>query len=113
MTYAAMTSGLEWTVKVTAQDMPHILERFTAEFETYWENKDYVPLKSEADLQKFQNVIQSFKTSTQNTIFFAEITPRLYQERILEEIQFERENENYKNLINRGHRNWKNRHIRV
>lgn len=99
MTYAAMTSGLEWTVKVTAQDMPHILERFTAEFETYWENKDYVPLKSEADLQKFQNVIQSFKTSTQNTIFFAEITPRLYQERILEEIQFERENENYKNLI--------------
>ncbi len=28
MSHSAMTQGLEWTVKVTAQDMPHILERF-------------------------------------------------------------------------------------
>jgi HKD family nuclease len=35
MSRPAMTSGLEWTVKVTDQDMPHVLERFSAEFETY------------------------------------------------------------------------------
>jgi len=36
MSNAAITSGLEWNLKVTAQDMAHILEKFTAEFETYW-----------------------------------------------------------------------------
>lgn len=36
-----MTSGLEWTVKVTAQDMPHLLDRFAAEFETYWLQEEF------------------------------------------------------------------------
>ena len=35
MSHAAMTSGLEWNLKVTAQDLPHIMEKFVAEFETY------------------------------------------------------------------------------
>jgi HKD family nuclease len=41
MSHAAMTSGLEWTVKVTAQDLPHVLERFSAEFSTYWDSPDF------------------------------------------------------------------------
>jgi HKD family nuclease len=39
MSQAAMTSGLEWNLKVTAQDMGHIIEKFTAEFDTYWHNR--------------------------------------------------------------------------
>ena len=42
MSQAAMTSGFEWTLKVTAQDMPHILDKFTAEFETYWNSHEFV-----------------------------------------------------------------------
>lgn len=43
ISHAAMTQGLEWTVKVTAQDMPHILDRFGAEFAVYWESRDFEP----------------------------------------------------------------------
>jgi HKD family nuclease len=43
MSHAAMTSGLEWNLKVTAQDMPHILEKFVAEFETYWNSREFIP----------------------------------------------------------------------
>ena len=43
MSQAAMTSGLEWNLKVTAQDMPHILEKFLAEFETYWNSHEFIP----------------------------------------------------------------------
>jgi HKD family nuclease len=41
MSQAAMTSGLEWTIKVTEQDLPHILQRFAAEFSTYWASPDF------------------------------------------------------------------------
>lgn len=35
MSDAAMTEGLEWNLKVTAQDQPHIIEKFRVEFESY------------------------------------------------------------------------------
>ncbi|MDD2310887.1 MAG: phospholipase D-like domain-containing protein, partial [Desulfuromonadaceae bacterium] len=39
MSHAAITSGLEWNLKVTTQDMGHILEKFSVEFETYWNSR--------------------------------------------------------------------------
>jgi len=36
-----MTSGLEWNLKGTAREMPHILERFVAEFDTYWHSREF------------------------------------------------------------------------
>ena len=47
MSHAAITSGLEWNLKVTAQDMGHILEKFVVEFETYWNSREFVPFDSE------------------------------------------------------------------
>ncbi|XDD47187.1 DUF3427 domain-containing protein [Leptospira sp. WS39.C2] len=100
MTHAAMTEGLEWTVKVTAQDMPHILERFTAEFETYWESPEYKAFVSDLDFARFKRVLNSYHQLSQSqTPFFAELTPRVYQERILEELATERMSGNRKNLL--------------
>src|SRR5204862_6017867 len=50
MSHAAMTSGLEWNLKVTAQDMPHILEKFVAEFETYWNSQEFAVFNSDEPL---------------------------------------------------------------
>ena len=47
MSHAAITSGLEWNLKVTAQDMGHILEKFSVEFETYWNSREFVPFDPE------------------------------------------------------------------
>ena len=46
MSHAAMTSGLEWNLKVTAQDLPHIVEKFVAEFETYWNSREFMPFNA-------------------------------------------------------------------
>ncbi|MCK7513428.1 MAG: hypothetical protein MZV70_61640 [Desulfobacterales bacterium] len=43
MSHAAITGGLEWNLKVTARDMGHILEKFMAEFETYWNSREFIP----------------------------------------------------------------------
>lgn len=48
MSHAAITSGLEWNLKVTAQDMAHILEKFSVEFETYWNSREFVPFRPRA-----------------------------------------------------------------
>jgi superfamily II DNA or RNA helicase/HKD family nuclease len=99
LSHAAMTQGLEWTVKVTAQDMPHILDRFGAEFATYWESHEFESF-GEADFQRFRAAIGRYRQPQATTPrFFAEITPRPFQQRILEALQAARQNDNCRNLV--------------
>ncbi len=99
MSHSAMTTGLEWTVKVTAQDMPHILERFRAEFESYWESPEFEPF-TDQDYGRFRRAIQNFKTRAQSgTQFFAEITPRPFQLRILDALEADRNRGAFRNLV--------------
>ena len=99
LSHAAMTQGLEWTVKVTAQDMLHILDRFAAEFAAYWESPEFEPF-SPADFGRFRAAIGSYRQPTSlSPRFFAEITPRPFQQRILESIDAARISGNYRNLV--------------
>ena len=83
MSHSAITSGLEWSLKVTAQDMDHILEKFTIEFETYWNSRDFIPFDSNNPIP-FRNAIKRARNlkSLGATVFF-DLRPHLYQERIL------------------------------
>lgn len=100
MSRPAMTSGLEWTVKVTAQDMPHILDRFAAEFETYWSRKEF-EVYDQGQTERFRRAIQSGRSTERpaGTRFFAEITPHPFQERILENLAAVREAGSNRNLV--------------
>lgn len=90
MSQAAMTSGLEWNLKVTAQDMPHILEKFLAEFETYWNSNDFVSFNP-AEPSVFREALKHARTSRQGIapVFF-DIRPHPFQERILDALESER-----------------------
>jgi superfamily II DNA or RNA helicase len=99
MSHSAMTDGLEWTVKVTAQDMPHILSRFIAEFSTYWENQDFEPFE-ESQFGRFRQAINNYRNRVSEVPqFFADITPRPFQSRILEALEATREMGNRRNLV--------------
>lgn len=99
ISHAAMTQGLEWTLKVTEQDLPHILERFRAEFETYWESHEFEPFKPE-DAPRFRAAIGRYRQpENQQPRFFADITPRPFQQRILEAIAAARANNFCRNLV--------------
>ncbi|HLS28560.1 MAG TPA: phospholipase D-like domain-containing protein, partial [Opitutales bacterium] len=100
MSHPAMTSGLEWTVKVTAQDMPHILARFAAEFETYWARDEFVPFDSN-QAAKFREAISFAKRPTREagSHFFADIKPHAFQERILEALLAARLAGSNRNLV--------------
>ncbi len=99
MSHSAMTQGLEWTVKVTAQDMPHILARFAAEFESYWESGDFEAF-TELQFKRFRMAIaEGRRRDGGGPLFFAEITPRPFQLRILEALEAARQNGARRNLV--------------
>jgi superfamily II DNA or RNA helicase/HKD family nuclease len=100
MSRPAMTSGLEWTVKVTAQDLPHILERFEAEFETYWRQPDFT-LFDPSRPERFREAIAHFRSvsDAETPRFFADIKPHPFQERVLEALDAARMAGSFKNLV--------------
>ncbi|MEN9574527.1 MAG: hypothetical protein RL514_2382 [Verrucomicrobiota bacterium] len=89
MSQAAMTSGLEWNLKVTAQDMPHILEKFLAEFETYWNCHEFVAFNP-AEPFVFREAIKHARTRQGIAPVFFDIRPHPFQERILDALESER-----------------------
>lgn len=101
LTRAAITSGLEWTVKITEQDQPALMQQFRGEFESYWANEAF-EVCLEDNLEKFRRAIHSAKNTAKGPEirFFAEITPRPFQERILEKLRAERNVHNsFRNLV--------------
>jgi superfamily II DNA or RNA helicase len=99
MSHAAMTSGLEWNLKVTAQDMPHILEKFTAEFETYWNSKDFEPFDPNQP-QILRDAIAAARQPAASATVFFDLKPHSFQERILDALQAERHVHNsWRNLV--------------
>lgn len=100
MSQAAITSGLEWNLKVTAQDMLHILEKFVAEFETYWNSREFIPFDP-ANPQPLRDAIQraSNRGAVLPTVFF-DLRPHPFQERILDALEAERNvHDQWRNLV--------------
>ena len=100
MSHAAITSGLEWNLKVTAQDMGHILEKFTVEFETYWNSREFIPFDPR-NPNLFRTAIDRARNPTANgpAVFF-DLRPHPFQERILEALERERTtHDRWRNLV--------------
>jgi superfamily II DNA or RNA helicase len=98
---AAISSGLEWNLKITMQDQPATMQKIAATFESYWFSDDfeiYTPDKKE-------KLIQSLSKETAYTInagmnYALKASPYPYQEEILNKLQAERElRGHWRNLV--------------
>ena len=98
---AAMTSGCEWNVKVTAQDLPDTIKKICATFESYW-NSDEFELYTLEQHDKLRDAIirERGVDNGPDVAYFFDVTPYPYQQEILDKIQAERQiRGNFKNLI--------------
>ena len=98
---AAISSGLEWNTKVTKQDLPEIISKISATFESYWNSSDF-EIYSEDQKDRLAKALKAEKCNGENNElqYSFDITPYPYQQEILDKIEAEREiRNNFKNLI--------------
>lgn len=91
---AALTSGLEWNIKVTEKDSFDIIKKFQATFESYWNEDEFNSFNGEfeGDKKRLRTSLkkESRTDSNDNTIFSLDIHPYYYQKEILEKLKAER-----------------------
>ena len=97
---AAISSGLEWNVKVTAKDLPDIIQKINATFESYWNSVEFEDY-SESEKQHLELALNAEKYSGDNNQrYIFDIIPYSYQQQILDKLQAERQvRGRYKNLV--------------
>lgn len=97
----AISSGLEWNIKVTKQDLLDTISKISATFESYWNSPDFEVYNEEQKerLEKALKAEKYFEGNSDQQYTF-DITPYPYQQEILDKIKAEREvRNNYKNLV--------------
>ena len=99
MSNAAMTSGLEWNLKITAHDQPHTIRKINATFENYWNSTDF-SLYSPDDRVHLMQALKAEKYHGDSTDYSFDIRPFSYQQEILDKLTAEREiRHHWKNLV--------------
>jgi superfamily II DNA or RNA helicase len=99
---AALLGGLEWTVKITERSQEALYKRAQAHFESLWaddEFKKYNP-DDEASVAELRRALKTESGSGSSaTDFYLDISPKQYQQDILDQLAFEREHGRRRNLL--------------
>ncbi len=101
---SAMTSGLEWNIKLSEYDSQDILKKVQATFESYWNSHEFVKFIPELDADKLRQALKSERYNAGDEdhkfAFNFDITPYYFQQEILDQLKAEREIHNsYRNLV--------------
>lgn len=97
---AAISSGLEWNVKVTAKDLPETMKKINATFESYWNSSEF-SIYTPEEKTRLARALKAEKSWAQNgTTYSFDIYPYPYQQEILDKLKAEREvRTNFRNLV--------------
>ena len=101
MSNPALSSGLEWNVKLTQKDLPSTLEKIDATFDSYWNSSDFVFYTED---QREQLAIalknEKYHDANQEELYTVDVRPYSYQQEILDQLDAERRIHGYtRNLV--------------
>ena len=88
----ALTEGLEWTVKVSRYESPHLWDRVAATFETYWEDGEFTPYGPE-ERSRLKAALEQERGSGESPsgeAFTFDLRPYAFQQEILDRLDAER-----------------------
>lgn len=89
---AAISSGLEWNVKVTAKDLPSTIQKIIATFDSYWNSSEFEFYKEEERERLFRALrAERMMGDSSTRSFVFDIHPYPYQQEILDKLNAERE----------------------
>ena len=98
---AAISSGLEWNVKVTKKDLPETIDKIAATFESYWNSSEF-EYYSEDQKERLARALKAEKYFDANNaeVYTMDIAPYSYQQEILDKLEAERTVRGYtRNLV--------------
>jgi HKD family nuclease len=97
---SAQTEGLEWNMRVTSVDNPHIIKTALATFEMYWNSSNFEDFRI-GGIEKFNKEIcrNTFHSDTSEFVY-QKYSLLPHQKQILDKLRVKREDRgNNKNLI--------------
>ncbi len=98
---AAMSSGLEWNVKLTRHDLPETIDKIEATFESYWNSSEF-EYYDEGQRERLSRALKAerYHDSNNTRLYTFDINPYSYQQEILDKLSAEREvRGHFRNLI--------------
>jgi superfamily II DNA or RNA helicase/HKD family nuclease len=106
LTGAALTGGLEWTVKLTQRGQSALFMRAEAHFETLWADSEFQrydagnPLHREALVAAIERESGGMRGDGRaSALTFFDLQPKSYQQEMLEQLIAERANGRLRNLL--------------
>ena len=92
---SALTKGLEWNMRVTSVENPHIINKTKATFDNYWNSDDFEPIDNEEALSRFEDAIWKERHQDMDRDgqpeYIVRFERKTHQIRVLEKLQYERE----------------------
>ncbi|SEL76656.1 Helicase conserved C-terminal domain-containing protein [Butyrivibrio sp. ob235] len=91
MSNVAMSSGLEWNIKVTTKDMAPTIQKIEATFDSYWNSTTFEKYTHDS-YDKLRKALQAERhgEKTEGYGFIVDINPYPYQQEILDRLDAER-----------------------
>lgn len=102
LSHSALTSGLEWNLKITSQEIPHIINKSLSTFETYWASNEFEAFSGDATSSaKLKRALKQQRGDSDTSLsHFFDITPFPHQLEILEKLAVERcVHHRFRNLV--------------
>ena len=98
---AAISSGLEWNVKVTKKDLPETIDKIAATFESYWNSNEFEYYdERQKDHLTYALKAEKYSETDNSGIYTLDILPYSYQQEILDKLEAERTVRGYnRNLV--------------
>lgn len=99
---SALTHGLEWNLKVTSREIPHIIEKCAHTFETYWQDHDFIDYDHRTHREELAKALKLGKYGTSTNIgqdTFFDITPYPFQQEMLDRLSEQRARGEMRNLV--------------
>ncbi|EGM75906.1 DNA/RNA helicase, superfamily II [Rheinheimera sp. A13L] len=102
LSHSALTNGLEWNLKITSQEIPHIIDKSLNTFETYWQSSEFELFDGQVESrEKLKLALKTARGSvSEGHQHYFDLKPFPHQLEILEQLSIERQIHNrFRNLV--------------
>jgi superfamily II DNA or RNA helicase len=101
LSQAALTDGLEWNVKISQEESPHLWQKVCATFDTYWNDNEFVAYTADSK-ERLREALRSERSSTddESILTYFNLKPYPFQQEILDKLEAERSlHQRFRNLV--------------